>query len=75
MCVCVICSRRGPREVDFDRGREREGEKERERERRSEGEVEEEGRSEGGVVEGGGFDEIEDFRVISEGLSGVYLTA
>lgn len=73
--MCEICSRRGPREVDFDRGREREGEKERERERRSEGEVEEEGRSGGGVVEGGGFDEIEDFRVISEGLSGVYLTA
>lgn len=73
--MCEICSRRGPREVDFDRGREREGEKERKRERRSEGEVEEEGRSGGGVVEGGGFDEIEDFRVISEGLSGVYLTA
>lgn len=63
------------RSVDFDRGRERE-----EEERRSEGEVEgrrleEEGRSGGGVVEGGGFDDIEDFRVISEGLSGVYLTA
>lgn len=70
--MCEICSRR---EVDFDRGREREGEKERKRERRSEGEVEEEGRSGEGVVEGGGFDEIEDFRVISEGLSGVYLTA
>lgn len=72
--MCEICSRR---EVDFDRGRERKGKKERERRRgrRSEGEVEEEGRSGGGVVEGGGFDEIEDFRVISEGLSGVYLTA
>lgn len=63
------------RSVDFDRGRERE-----EEERRSEGEVEgrrleEEGRSGGGVVEGGGFDDIEDFRVISGGLSGVYLTA
>ena len=59
------------RSVDFDRGRERE-----EEERRSEGEVEgrrleEEGRSGGGVVEGGGFDDIEDFRVISGGLSGV----
>lgn len=31
LCVCEICSRRGPREVDFDRGRERKGKKERER--------------------------------------------
>lgn len=57
-----------------------EGERERERRRGREGEKEwrwgrggRKKRRRGGRR--GGFDEIEDFRVISEGLSGVYLTA
>lgn len=71
MCVRFVRDEVRERSISIEGERERE----RRRGRRSEGEVEEEGRSGGGVVEGGGFDEIEDFRVISEGLSGVYLTA